>query len=42
MITLILADDHPTTRAGIRAILSEAVDIQIVGEAEEWLSKRRN
>lgn len=34
MITLILADDHPTTRAGIRAILSEAVDIQIVGEAE--------
>jgi len=34
MITLILADDHPIARAGIRTILSEATDIQIVGEAE--------
>jgi NarL family two-component system response regulator LiaR len=35
MITLILADDHPVTRAGIRAILSEATDINIVGEAKD-------
>lgn len=33
-ITVLLADDHPTTRAGIRAILQETPDIQVVGEAE--------
>lgn len=33
-ITVILADDHPVTRAGIRAILSDTPDIQVVGEAE--------
>ena len=34
MITLVLADDHAVARAGVRAILSSAEDIQIVGEAE--------
>ena len=34
MITLVLVDDHAVTRAGIRAILSAAPDIEIVGEAE--------
>ena len=34
MITLVFADDHPVARAGIRTLLSEAPDIQIVGEAE--------
>jgi two-component system response regulator DevR len=34
MITLVLADDHAVIRAGIRAILSKAPDIEIVGEAE--------
>jgi len=34
MITLVLADDHAVARAGVRAILSTAPDIQIVGEAE--------
>jgi len=34
MITLVFADDHAVTRAGIRAILSQSPDIQIVGEAE--------
>ena len=34
MITVLLADDHPTTRAGIRAILQETPDIKVVGEAE--------
>ena len=33
MITLVFADDHAVTRAGIRMILSQAPDIQIVGEA---------
>ena len=34
MITLVFADDHPVTRTGIRMLLSEAPDIEIVGEAE--------
>jgi two-component system, NarL family, response regulator DegU len=34
MITLLLADDHSITREGVRGILSNAPDIQIVGEAE--------
>lgn len=34
MITVILADDHPLIREGIRSILNKAADIQIVGEAE--------
>jgi DNA-binding NarL/FixJ family response regulator len=34
MITLVLADDHAVIRAGIRAILSKAPDLEIVGEAE--------
>jgi two-component system, NarL family, response regulator LiaR len=34
IITILLADDHPTTRAGIRAILQEASDIKVVGEAD--------
>ena len=33
IITVLLADDHPTTRAGIRAILQEFPDIEVVGEA---------
>jgi DNA-binding NarL/FixJ family response regulator len=34
MITLLLADDHPIAREGVRGVLSNAPDIQIVGEAE--------
>ncbi|HJS19448.1 MAG TPA: response regulator transcription factor [Anaerolineales bacterium] len=33
-ITVLIADNHPTTRAGIRSILSETTDIQVIGEAE--------
>lgn len=33
-ITLLLADDHPVAREGVRGILAKASDIQIVGEAE--------
>ncbi len=31
-ITVLLAEDHPLTRDGIRAILEKAADLQIVGE----------
>jgi two-component system, NarL family, response regulator LiaR len=34
IITVLLADDHPITRAGIRATLSDAPDILVIGEAE--------
>lgn len=35
VISVLLADDHPVTRAGIRAILEKAPDIQVVGEAQD-------
>lgn len=34
MITVVFADDHPIARAGIRTLLSEAQDIEILGMAE--------
>ncbi len=33
-ITVLLADDHPATRAGIHAILERAADMRVVGEAD--------
>lgn len=33
MISLVLADDHPVIRAGLKAVLEEAPDLQVVGEA---------
>jgi DNA-binding NarL/FixJ family response regulator len=33
-IRVILADDHPITRAGIRRFLEKASDIEIIGEAD--------
>lgn len=33
-ISILIADDHAITRAGIRAILSKALDMEIVGEAK--------
>lgn len=33
MIRLILADDHPVVRAGLRALLSTAGDLEVIGEA---------
>lgn len=33
-IRVILADDHPITRAGIRRFLEKAPDIEIIGEAD--------
>jgi CheY-like chemotaxis protein len=34
-IRVLLADDHPALRAGIRAILEKAPDVQVVGEAKD-------
>lgn len=33
MIRVLIADDHPIVRAGIRALLDPEVDIEVVGEA---------
>jgi len=35
MIRIVLVDDHNIMRAGLRAILHDAPDIEIVGEAED-------
>ncbi len=40
-IDVLLADDHPTIRAGIRAILEEAPDLRVVGEAGDGAEARR-
>lgn len=40
-ITILLADDHATTRAGIRALLDAAPDMQVIGEAENGLEAQR-
>jgi DNA-binding NarL/FixJ family response regulator len=40
-IRLLLADDHPATRAGIRTILAQAPDILVVGEAQDGYEARR-
>jgi len=34
-ITVVLADDHPVIREGIRRILANAIDISVVGEAQD-------
>ncbi len=34
MIEVVIADDHPVVREGLRRILSESDDIRVVGEAE--------
>ena len=33
MITVLLADDHPVVRAGLRAVLETAGDIAVAAEA---------
>ena len=40
MIRVILCDDHAMVRRGIRETLSEAVDIQITGEASNYAEVR--
>lgn len=44
-IRVLLADDHPVTRAGIRKILETAEDIEVIGEVgsgfevQEWVGR---
>jgi len=40
-IRVLLADDHPVTRVGIRDILEKAPDIQVVGEAQDGIEAQR-
>ena len=35
MITVVLADDHPVFREGLRFVLSQTTDITIIGEASD-------
>lgn len=39
-ITILLADDEPLSRAGIRALLAQANDIETVGEAQDGFEVR--
>jgi DNA-binding NarL/FixJ family response regulator len=41
VIRVLLADDHPVVRAGIRAIVENTPDLQVVGEASDGLEARR-
>ncbi len=41
MIRLLLADDHAIIREGLRALLSEAADMEVVAEAEDGRSAVR-
>jgi NarL family two-component system response regulator LiaR len=40
-ITILLADDHPTTRAGIRATLAQSPDLKIIGEAQNGIETQQ-
>jgi DNA-binding NarL/FixJ family response regulator len=40
-IQVLLTDDQPIVRAGIRAILKEAPDIEVVGEAKDGAEAQR-
>jgi two-component system, NarL family, response regulator LiaR len=40
-IRVLLADDHQVTREGIRAILEEAPDIEVVGEAKDGVEAQQ-
>jgi DNA-binding NarL/FixJ family response regulator len=34
-IRVLLAEDHPVVRSGIKTLLSSATDIEVVGEASD-------
>lgn len=34
-ITVLIVDDHPVARAGIRAVIEQADDMEVVGEAQD-------
>jgi two-component system, NarL family, response regulator NreC len=37
MVTVVIADDHPIVRKGLRAVLESESDFEVVGEAEDGL-----
>src|SRR5690349_8067771 len=37
-ITILLADDHPVVRLGVRTLLQAEPDFQLVGEADDGLA----
>ncbi|WP_182377026.1 response regulator transcription factor [Nocardioides sp. WS12] len=41
MTTVVLADDHPLVRQGLRAVFDSTTDIQVVAEAEDGLEAVR-
>jgi DNA-binding NarL/FixJ family response regulator len=41
MTTIVLADDHPIVRQGLRAILEAEAGFSVVGEADDGLEARR-
>jgi len=41
-IRVLLADDHPALRIGIRVILERAPDIKVVGEAEDGMEAQQS
>lgn len=41
MLRVLLADDHPLIRKGIRAVLADASEISVVGEAADGYELRR-
>ncbi len=38
MLTIVMADDHPVVRKGLRALLEAEPDYQVVGEADDGLA----
>lgn len=40
-IRVLIADDHPVARAGIRVILEKALDIEVVGEAKDGVEAKQ-
>ena len=34
MVRVLIADDHPIVRTGLKQILAEEPDVEVVGEAE--------
>jgi DNA-binding NarL/FixJ family response regulator len=40
-ITVLLADDHPAMRTGIRSMLDESPDIKVIGEAENGFQVKK-
>ena len=40
-IHVLIADDHPMTRIGIRTVLEQAPDIEVVGEAKDGIEAKQ-